>query len=420
MSNLFSNDIKILSIKDIKELTNISHKSITKAIASGQLKSKKKSGKYQILYEDYLVWKQNNFPLEDIIDVKIENKKRDILINEIDIKDDFFTNEKKHRSFTFIDVFAGAGGISLGLSMAGGKGICGLEIMPEACETYKYNFNHPILNEDITQKKSKEKLYQKVKEYFNTNDIKGKVDVISGGFPCQGFSMAGNRVVDDERNSLYKELKEIVETLKPKFILMENVPGLRTMLNGKVEEKILQDFEEIGYKIQVKILNSADYGVPQIRKRVIFIGNRIDKTNYHPKPIYQSHEYKTVYDAIADLQDKDKEFCENHIFTKHKPEMIERLRAIEPGKSLYKNFSDAWKKIEWNRPSCTIKENHGGVNVHPEQGRVITPREMARLQSFPDNFKFKGSKKWQLVQLGNAVPPLMAKAIGLAISKSLQ
>jgi len=325
----------------------------------------------------------------------------------------------KNNKPTFVDIFAGAGGLSCGLEMAEFKGICALEINEYACETYSSNFTHPIICGDVTKQSIKDELYTNIENYFGCNDIQGKVDLISGGFPCQGFSMSGKRVIEDPRNSLYKELKDIVNHIKPKFILMENVVGLRSMLGGKVEEKILDDFREIGYNIEVKTLNSADYGVPQTRKRVIFIGNRIGDDIIYPRALYSKDEYKTVRDSIEDLMDKDETFCENHIKTKHKPQMIERLKAIEPGKSLYKNYSDAWKKIEWDKPSCTIKENHGGVNVHPELGRVITPREMARLQSFPDEFKFKGAKKWQLIQLGNAVPPLMAKAIGEEIIKSL-
>jgi DNA (cytosine-5)-methyltransferase 1 len=108
----------------------------------------------------------------------------------------------------------------------------------------------------------------------------------------------------------------------------------------------------------------------------------------------------------------------NHVITKHRPDMAERMLQLEEGKSLYKGYSDAWKKCPWNEASCTIKENHGGVNVHPKLPRVLTAREMARIQSFPDDFIFEGPKNKQLVQLGNAVPPLLSKAIGLAIRKS--
>ena len=231
--------------------------------------------------------------------------------------------------------------------------------------------------------------------------------------------MAGYRVVDDPRNSLYKEMKEIVEHLQPEVVVMENVEGLRSMLNGKVEEMIIEDYKKIGYEINLTVLNSANYGVPQFRKRVIFIGNRVGKTNYHPAPLYNENNYVTLGDAIAKFMNIPENKEINHEFTRHTEEMKKRLAAIPEGKSLYKNYSDAWKKSPWDKPSCTIKENHGGTNVHPKLPRCLTARELAALQSFPDDFIFKGTKKWQLVQIGNAVPPLMGKAIGLAVKKML-
>lgn len=302
--------------------------------------------------------------------------------------------------------------------MAGYTPVSSVEIMPTAVETYEHNFINKrkfaekIETRDIRDKNVKKELYQDLKEK--------EIDVICGGFPCQGFSLSGNRVVTDERNNLYKEMLEIVKKIKPKFVIMENVVGLRSMLNGKIEQKIISDYEKAGYKINVAVLNSADYEVPQIRKRVIFIGNRLNKKNYHPKPLLNEKDYKTTREAIKDLLnlDDNKEF--NHIKTKHREDMIERLSLVKEGESLYENYSDAWKKCPWDKPSCTIKENHGGVNIHPKLPRVLTAREMARLQSFPDDFIFKGAKKWQLVQIGNAVPPLLGKAIGLAVEKSIK
>jgi DNA (cytosine-5)-methyltransferase 1 len=211
---------------------------------------------------------------------------------------------------------------------------------------------------------------------------------------------------------------EIVKTLQPEFVICENVVGLRTMLNGGVERKILADFEEAGYKMNVTTLCAADYYTPQKRQRVIFIGNRIGAKNYHPKPILTKEQYKTTGEAIADLMTHPEDPAFNHVPTKHRQDMAERMLALPEGQSLYKGYSDAWKKCPWNEASCTIKENHGGVNIHPKLPRVLTAREMARLQSFPDDFIFEGPKNKQLVQLGNAVPPLLAKAIGLAVRKA--
>lgn len=342
-------------------------------------------------------------------------------VNWIDISADWnkdgWNYPKDRTKYNFIDLFSGAGGLSCGMVMAGFNPIATVEIMPQAVETYKYNFidehkfNEKVETRDIRAEEVKKNLYE---------SVAGKhIDVIVGGFPCQGFSMSGHRVVDDPRNSLYKEMKEIVEYLKPDIVVMENVEGLRSMLNGKVEEMIIQDYEKIGYKINLTILNSADYGVPQVRKRVIFIGNRVNKINYHPKPILDRQHYVTVGQAIEKYLDVEEDKTINHIFTKSSPSMKKRLEEIPIGKSLYSNYSDAWKKVDWNKPSCTVKENHGGVNIHPILNRPMTPRELATLQSFPSDFIFKGSKKWQLVQIGNAVPPLLGKAIGLAVKSML-
>lgn len=314
---------------------------------------------------------------------------------------------------TFVDLFCGAGGLSKGLEMAGLRGVCGVDFFKEAGDTYKRNFGHPFVYGDITKPETKQQIYDAVAKQLNGSEL----DLVAGGFPCQGFSMAGNRVVDDPRNSLYKELIEVVKTLRPKFVLCENVKGLRSMLDGKVEEKILDDFKSIGYEVNVTVLCAADYCVPQKRERVIFIGNRIGATNYHPKPLCSPSGYVTVNQAIGDLVNHPADPAFNHEPTKHSPEMAARLSAVQEGKSLY-GYGEAWKKCPWDDASCTIKENHGGVNIHPKLPRVITAREMARLQSFPDDFIFCGKKNKQLVQIGNAVPCLLGKAVGLAIRLS--
>ena len=409
--------MKVYTIKEIAEMTNKSQKTIRRAIASGQLKSEKIQNKIRIYKKDYLKWVNKK---EEKIDTDSNVIKNDS-VNWVDISDlwniDGWKRKKDRSALNFIDLFSGAGGLSCGFVMAGFNPIASVEIMPEAVETYKYNFiqqkkfDEKVETRDIRLPEVKEKLYESVNGK--------KVDIIIGGFPCQGFSMAGYRVVEDPRNSLYKEMKEIVEKLQPEYVVMENVEGLRSMLNGKVEQKIIEDYEKIGYKINLTVLNSADYGVPQTRKRVIFVGNRIGKTNYHPKPLLEEKDYITLGQGIKRFLNLEENYEINHIFTRHTEEMKKRLSAVPEGKSLYKNYSDAWKKSPWNKPSCTIKENHGGTNIHPKLPRCLTARELAALQSFPDDFIFKGSKKWQLVQIGNAVPPLMGKAIGLAIRKMI-
>lgn len=409
----------IITIQEAAELSNKSQKTIRRAIAAGKLKATKIQNKTRINKDDFDEWVANGCCGTEQAD---NNVVKNDEVNWIDISDiwsrDGWKRKKDLTKYNFIDLFSGAGGLSCGMVMAGFNPVASVEIMPEAVETYKYNFiekkkfKETVETRDIRSKEVKEKLYEAVQNV--------KVDVIVGGFPCQGFSMAGYRVVDDPRNSLYKEMKEIVEHLKPDYVVMENVEGLRSMLNGKVEEKIIEDYREIGYEINLTVLNSADYGVPQYRKRVIFIGNRIGKKNYHPKPLYDETNYVTLGKGIKRFMNMEENIDINHIFPRHTEEMKKRLALVPEGKSLYENYSDAWKKSPWDKPSCTVKENHGGTNIHPKLARCLTPRELAALQSFPDDFIFKGSKKWQLVQIGNAVPPLMGKAIGLAILKNIE
>lgn len=405
--------MEVFDIQQVAEILKTSQKIVRKIVASGELESYKSGTKY-------VITKQS---LDDFLKKSVNNDKSDLNVSDnysycpktpnlIDISDWWVNVPKSH--MTFVDLFCGAGGLSKGLEMAGLEGICGLDWFKEACMTYNRNFDHPFVNGDIKSPEIKELFYNTVKKQLNGRHL----DIVAGGFPCQGFSMAGNRIVDDPRNSLYLELIEIVKTLQPDFVICENVKGLRSMLNGLVEKKIIDDFHNIGYEMNVMTLCAADYYTPQKRERVIFIGNRKGLKNYHPKPILKPSQYITTGDAISDLMNmpENKEF--NHVPTKHRPDMIKRMLECPEGKSLYKGYSDAWKKCPWNEASCTIKENHGGVNIHPKLPRVLTAREMARLQSFPDDFIFEGSKNKQLVQIGNAVPPLLGKAIGLSVRYS--
>lgn len=406
--------VATMRIKDIMEEMKVSQKKVENWIASGKLNSKKTNGVYTIIPSDFKFFVDNELHLEDNVLTKQKKISIQDTVNFVDISKAWEKN--KTSKLTSVDLFCGAGGITKGFELAGINTICGLDWFEEAGKTYAKNFNHPFVFGDISDKKIKETFYTTVKK-----ELKGRpLNIITGGFPCQGFSLSGNRIVDDPRNSLYREMLEIVKELQPDFVVLENVKGLRSMLNGKVEEKIKLDYEAAGYLVNVTILKASDYYVPQKRERIIFICNRIGVTNYHPKPLLNSTNYITTKDAIEDLMDMPDNAPFNHVRTKHKPEMEKRLLAVEEGKTLYENYSDSWKKCPWNEASCTIKENHGGVNIHPKRGRVITAREMARLQSFPDDFIFEGSKNKQLVQLGNAVPPLLSKAIGLAIISSYQ
>lgn len=419
---------KQYSITEVANILGQSLKSVRKLVAAGIIKAERKGTVYKINKEYFdnniSDIQQNAANLSNsnaanlsnsILDEHLKDKK----INDIRKKTDIVNwadisnlwESPGETQMTYVDLFCGAGGLSKGFELAGLKGICGLDWFDEACQTYNRNFNHPFINGDIRLLENKIRFYDTVKRELDGREL----DIVAGGFPCQGFSMAGNRIVDDPRNSLYRELIEIVTKLQPKFVVCENVKGLRSMLDGKVEQQIIADFKAIGYEVNVTTLCAADYYTPQKRERVIFIGNRIGKNNYHPKPLLLPHEYITTGEAIADLMNHPEDEAFNHVPTKHREDMAKKILETPEGNSLYKGYSDAWKKCPWDEPSCTIKENHGGVNLHPKLPRVLTAREMARLQSFPDDFIFMGKKNKQLVQIGNAVPPLLGKAIGLAI-----
>ena len=420
------NNASYYSIAEVATHLNLSIKTIRRHIASGELESAKIGNVYRIpkcAVERFINGAKESQEVSydlfgEPISAAIKSKRKTATklidnVNWVDISQSW--DKPQQTDLTFVDLFCGAGGLSKGLELSGMHGICGLDWFKEAGMTYRRNFHHSLVEGDITQPKIKEQFYQTCKD-----NLKGRqLTLIAGGFPCQGFSMAGNRIVDDPRNSLYKEMLEIVKTLQPLYVVCENVVGLRTMLGGGVERKIIADFREAGYEMNVTTLRAANYCVPQKRDRVIFIGNRIGATNYHPQPLLTPDKYVSTGEAIGDLitHPIDEEF--NHLPTKHSPEMEARISAVPEGQSLYKGYSDAWKKCPWDEASCTIKENHGGVNLHPKLPRVLTAREMARLQSFPDDFIFEGKKNKQLVQIGNAVPPLLAKAIGLSVIHSL-
>lgn len=412
MDNKINIDKEFFNISEIASILSVSIKSIRRLIAAQKLEAIKVGNVYRI----------SKYALKNFVEsnhISEKSKRIDTCRGAFSQKLDWiniseYWSKTLPSEMTFVDLFCGAGGLSKGLEEAGFQGICGLDWFKEAGETYKRNFNHSFINGDITLKETKNTFLNKVREILNGR----KLSLVAGGFPCQGFSMAGNRIVDDPRNSLYKELISIVKELNPEFILCENVKGLRTMLGGKVERKIIEDFRTIGYDVRVATLCAADYEVPQKRERVIFIGNRLGKTNFFPVPLLQPSEYRTVGYAIGDLMMHPEDESINHVITKHREDMIKKMSILPQGKSLYEGYSDAWRRAVWDEPSTTIKENHGGVNIHPLLPRVLTAREMARLQSFPDEFIFVGPKNKQLVQIGNAVPPLLAKAIGLSIRYS--
>jgi len=294
-----------------------------------------------------------------------------------------------------VSLFSGAGGLDLGFIMAGHEIIWANDLYEDAVETYKTNIGNHIVCEDITK--------------VSLDDIPD-CDIVIGGFPCQGFSVANwKRHVNDERNVLYKQLIRVISEKKPKFFLAENVKGLTNMEHGEVFKLILNDFEKMGYRVTYKVLNAADYGVPQTRQRVIIVGvrNDIDYIYEYPQPTNCKDgkalpKWISVSEALADIPDPDEpNDVPNHTYSKYKLQFNGYLghRPLDP---------------DMPAPTVTARgDNKGGVVIlpHPNGTRRMSCRELATVQSFPLNYVFKGTNSSVYRQIGNAVPPLLAKAV---------
>ncbi|MDM9384422.1 DNA cytosine methyltransferase [Chlorogloeopsis sp. ULAP01] len=342
---------------------------------------------------------------------RYERIQRQLEINDKDPHKIFIEVELQSKpiiDYTFVDLFCGAGGVTQGFRQVGFKPLASVEVHPIASATYKRNFPqcHHFCG--------------KIEEF---NSIKWlsqigspEVHLVVGGPPCQGFSVAGKRDPNDPRNRLFYEFVRVVSEIRPWYIVMENVPGILTIKKGAVKQAICEEFADIGYPhMSIAILESAAYGVPQIRPRAIFIANRFGMLNPYPQPQLLPEQYKPIESGISDLPAWTPIPEINHEWTSHSPKFMERIAQVPPGGSLYKTYIDAFKRQYPNKPSMTVKENHGGTHIHPYLNRVISAREMARLQSFPDSFIFEGSMKKAMWQIGNAVPPRLAECIGYAL-----
>ncbi len=342
---------------------------------------------------------------------RYERIKRELEENETDPNKIFIKISSEPiptSDYTFLDLFCGAGGMTQGLVQAGFKPLASVEISPIASATHKKNFPqcHHFCG-DIENFDSVKWL-----EEIGSPEI----HLVAGGPPCQGFSVAGKRDPNDPRNRLFYEFIRVVSKIRPWYVVMENVPGILTIQKGDVRAAITEAFKSIGYdNVSVAILESAAYGVPQIRPRAIFIANRFGMPNPYPKAQLLTEEYKNIESAISDLPEYTRIPEINHEWTKHSAEYMERIAKVPPGGSLYKKYADAFKRQYPGLPSMTVKENHGGTHIHPYLNRVISAREMARLQTFPDSFIFEGTMKKAMWQIGNAVPPRLAECIGYAL-----
>ena len=346
--------------------------------------------------------------------------------------------EKKQ--YTFIDLFSGCGGMSLGFEMSGFKGLLAIDNWKDALITYEYNRNGAkTLCADLSLLSP-----QKVKSIYNIHNV----DVIIGGPPCQGFSVAGKRIVEDKRNKLYKSFVDFVMCFRPKAFVMENVPNILSIGGGVVRDSILKDFEKLGYTVNVQVMTASDFGVPQNRRRAVFVGFS-DGTMFD-FPHALDLPKVTSYEAICDLPEKGLSNGEsypikaqneyqryarknsmgvyNHEITIHN-DRTKKIIAMVPDGGNYKDLPlelqqtrkvhIAWTRLCSSKPSFTIDCGHNHL-FHYKYNRVPTARESARLQSFPDNFIFCGNKGSQLRQIGNAVPPLLAEAISNQIKKKLE
>ena len=334
--------------------------------------------------------------------------------------------------YKIVDLFSGAGGLELGFEQAGYEVVFSTDF-DEYCEKVhlKNRPNIPFLRTDIYD----------LDENTLRKYVPGEIDVLVGGPPCQGFSTIGKRISSDPnkrhqadpRNNLFREYIRILKCLQPKFFLMENVEGLLTRDKGTIFEEIKKTFAETGYEFNYVILNAADYGVPQIRNRVFFYGNRMGVRMSPPLATFSengANSWKTVGEAIGDLASKGPEDALNHVPLKHGEINIRRYQLIPEGgrlpeqdlpPELYrKNFGNTFKRLHRNKPSLTMVPGHNAFPIHPWLDRSLTVREAARIQTFPDDYEFVGPRDKQCMQVGNAVPPVLAKAWAEQIKKELE
>lgn len=345
-------------------------------------------------------------------------------------------------SINAIDLFCGCGGFSYGFERAGFKILLGIDNDQKALETFELNHEgSKSICGDITQ----------ITYEDNIKPLIGNktIDIIIGGPPCQGMSLSGPRRFDDPRNRLYLSYIRLVEEIQPKAFVIENVPGLVTLFGGQIRDSIIEKFTAMGYSIQYKILCSADYGVPQNRKRVIFVGLKEGEFDY-PEPLNNTVTCSMALSDLPPLEDdigdenlsyaseplneyqqlmrSHSKVVKNHIAANHS-EKVRNIISLVPDGGNYKdlpeeyknsrNFNVAWTRFASDKPAPTIDTGHRH-HFHYNYNRVPTVRECARLQSFPDDFVFLGNKTQQFRQVGNAVPPLLAQSIAEQLKKYIE
>lgn len=325
--------------------------------------------------------------------------------------------------YKIVDLFAGVGGLSMGFDDNGFTTVMANDFDEDAANTFKTNHPHvKFIDGDVA--KIDKKL---IKETIGDTQI----DVMMGGIPCQSFSMAGRRIrkgidnSDDPRHFLYKEYFRLLDILKPKVAVIENVKGILSSHDGEIIKEILISFKDRGYKADYKLLDASDYGVPQARQRVVIIANKIGQDNVFP----DKHEKKIpVGEVLKDVPDD----AHNHEKRYLTGKTLERVKLIKPGqnwtflpeelqtKSIH---SGAYGRIDPSKPSKTLTTRFDtpsvGYVTHPTENRTLTVREGARIQTFPDNFVFTGARMKQYKQVGNAVPVKLGYELSKGIKKML-
>jgi DNA (cytosine-5)-methyltransferase 1 len=329
----------------------------------------------------------------------------------------------RSRSYVVLDLFAGCGGFSRGFLMAGGFELLGAcqwdEDHPDIARTYEAN--HPgtvTVNADITLPDTKDRICAAFRDR--------PCDVIIGGPPCGPFSRAGRRDPNDPRARLFEDYLALVGRLRPKIAVMENVPLLLTARNpagGLVIDEIKAGFEKLGYAVEHRTLIAADYEVPQRRERLIIIASKLSVPIRWPSATHAEGgaggkpAWRTTRDAVGDLEDAPEDRAWSHVFTRHTPKVAARYAATPIGGKGCVNYNEGFYRNPPDQPSVTIKT--AARPLHYRHGRELTCREGARVQSFPDDFVFVGGKTAVGVMIGNAVPPLLGKAVATSLKLML-
>lgn len=359
-----------------------------------------------------------------------------------------------------VDLFSGIGGIAYGFhQIEGFETLLANDVDSDMCESFKLNMPHiPVICDSIAN--------------LNFKELVGEnaVDIVIGGPPCQAYSTSGKRLLDDPRANLYQQYYRALLELQPNIFIYENVKGLLSMADGKLFEEVQRLFSSLGYSVQAKILNAADFGVPQERERVIVVGVRDGIKFDFPNPTHESKlarggslfqenllSHITLGEAIGDLpfikagevsqlyasdaqnlyqklmRKNSSGLLLDHSSPNHGESLMRIIRNVPEGgikKDIPEEFRpesgfpNSYGRLWWDRPTMTITRNLGTPSsarcIHPKCDRALTTREGARLQSFPDDFKFYGSRAKRNLQIGNAVPPLLARALASKIKSAIQ